>query len=214
MMVHSAHKTQFVHPYFFAVILATLTVMSLVENSVLDYDNIMLELWKSHMISLLYFGTLWFSSKSSAFNTEKHRGLFLHRAQQDGLLLSAAIALFSSVGTSLAPYTSVAYTNFLWFMPFVFVLIAFFGILWLTEFERFKERFTAAGETRAAGQHEMGKGTPITSLVMSSVLLILTGFVVIYYWRDFSIVWHATQENMPMRSVQYNTSYLWLNPVF
>lgn len=82
MIVHSAHKPQFVHPYFFAVILATLNCMALIENSVFDYENITFEIWKAHMISLLYFGTLWFSGKSGMYSNEKHRAMFLNRPQQ------------------------------------------------------------------------------------------------------------------------------------
>jgi hypothetical protein len=81
-VVMSSHKTQFMHPYFFAVIIATLSVISLVENSVFDYDNIVFEIWKSHMVSCLYFGVLWFSSKAQLSNNEKHRGLYLNRPQQ------------------------------------------------------------------------------------------------------------------------------------
>lgn len=85
-VVRSPHKTQFVHPYFFAVILATLNVISLVENSVFDYDNIVFEIWKSHMISCLYFGMLWFNSKAQHTTTERHKGMYLYRAQQVGFL--------------------------------------------------------------------------------------------------------------------------------
>ena len=81
-VVLSPHKTQFMHPYFFAVIMATLSVISLVENSVFDYDNIVFEIWKSHMVSCLYFGVLWFSSKAQLSSNEKHRGLYLNRPQQ------------------------------------------------------------------------------------------------------------------------------------
>jgi len=117
----------------------------------------------------------------------------------------------------MAPYTSVAYTSYMLWMPLVFVLVSFFGILWLTEVDRFRERFASSAGApgkRTPGAHESGKGVPIASLVMSSGVLIITAFVVIFYWRDFSVVWHATQENMPTRSVQYNTSYAWINPVF
>ena len=112
----------------------------------------------------------------------------------------------------MAPYTSVAYTNYMLWMPLLFVLVSFFGILWLTEVERFKDRSASVSGGKYAP--ETGKETLATTLVMSSAVLIVTALVVIYYWRDFSVVWHATQENIPMRSVQYNTSYAWLNPVF
>lgn len=75
----SAHRIQFVHPFFFAVIMATLSAMALVENEVLDYDNITFEIWKAHMISFLYFGVLWFTSKQ-----QMHSGSteFMARGQQ------------------------------------------------------------------------------------------------------------------------------------
>ncbi len=81
----SAHKIQFIHPFFFAVITATLAVIGLVENEVLDYDNITFEIWKAHMISFLYFGLLWFTSKKQMH--ENSTG-FMSRAQQVKMALT------------------------------------------------------------------------------------------------------------------------------
>jgi len=75
----SKHKVQFVHPFFFAVILATLAVIALIENEVLDYDNITFEIWKAHMISFVYFGVLWFTSKAQMHEKPTE---FMSRAHQ------------------------------------------------------------------------------------------------------------------------------------
>ena len=50
----------FIHPFFFAVIQALLSVLALVENGVVDQDVITIEIWKQHLISFLYYGVTWF----------------------------------------------------------------------------------------------------------------------------------------------------------
>lgn len=101
------------------------------------------------------------------------------------------------------------YTNYLLWCPLMFVLTAFFGVLWVSDVDRFKELYSEKAQHR-----DPVALRPNGSLFLSSLVLIITALVTVYYWRDFSIVWHATQENLPMRSVQFNASYPWLNPVF
>jgi len=50
----------FIHPYTFAVLQAIFVLISLVESHVLDYNILWTEIWKSHLISCLYFGVCWF----------------------------------------------------------------------------------------------------------------------------------------------------------
>ena len=192
----SPHRVQFLHPFFFAVILATLSVISLVENNVLDYDNISYEIWKAHMISCLYFGVSWFTSKAQMH--EKDIQEFANRAQYESVLVSTALAILAAVSTATAPYTSVAYTNYLLWMPLLFVLVAFLDLLWITEADR------APGKDQALPREG--------ALILSGLVLLLTGFVTIYYWRDYSAIYHTLWENFPTRSIQYNASYFWLSP--
>ena len=124
--------------------------------------------------------------------------------------MASFLAILSTICTGIAPYTSVTYTNYLLWCPLIFVLTCFFGVLWITDIDRFKEMFN---EKLKRG-NESGGLRPNGGLLLSSLVLIITMLVSLYYWRDFSIVWHATQENIPMRSIQLNGTYFWLNPVF
>lgn len=197
----SSHKRFFVHPYFFAVMLATTSVMSLIENSVFDYDNIMCEVWKAHLVSLLYFAVYWFTGKEKSGGHEKD---FAYRAQQEALFIALALALLSLLTSAMAPYTSVAYTNYMLWIPLQIALAAFLDVLYLAHADQVHEK----------QGHEGAWQYSSSTYWISSLILILEALVVIYYWRDYSTIWHAMYENLPTRSIQYNTSYAWLNPVF
>lgn len=184
----SPHRAQFLHPFFFDVVLATLAVISLVENSVLDYDNIVGEIWKAHMIACLYFGVSWFTSKAQLH--EKNSSDFGNRAQQESVLVSTGLAVLAAITTAIAPYTSVCYTNFLLWMPLALVLVGFIDLLWITEAEH-------GGSTDKVPSRE-------SAYYVSGLVLVIMAFVTVYYWRDYSSIYHIIWENTPTRSVQYN----------
>ena len=52
------------------------------------------------------------------------------------------------------------------------------------------------------------------ALYISLAVLALTALACIYFWRDYSLDYHAMWENMPSRSVALNWTNVWLNPSF
>jgi len=204
------------HPYFFATILSTFWVMALIENSVFDYDNIVVEIWKSHLIACVYFAVSWFYTDLDSADKE-HKREFYKKPAQDAIYIGAVLAVSITFSTCLSPFTAVAYFNLLWYVPLAFVLLCFFSVLWVGEQDRFYQFYYDADIDKKVVSKASVQGVsfyiPTGKLYVSAILLLLVQLVVIYYWRDFSSAWHAIYENIPMRSVQYNTSYSWLNNV-
>ena len=114
-----------------------------------------------------------------------------------------------SVNTAMAPYTAACYLNVVWWLPTIFVLFNLFAVLWVDTWDKFRE--TPA--TNSVRQETPGH-IKNDALYISSVLLIITAILTAYYWRDYSIVLRAPSENLPLRSVQVNSSLFWLTPTF
>ena len=201
-VVSSHHKVFFFHPYFFAVILAVSSVMSLVENSVFDYDNITFEIWKSHMVSCIYFAVYWYTAKAD--HKDNPSMDFKNREQEEAILVAIALAFLSLVTTALAPYTSVAYTNYMLWLPITITLGAFFDVLYVSQHN---------GKVDTDSQ-DAKRPFKFTEFWVSFFFIIVKAVVVIYYWRDYSTILHAVYENNPTRSIQYNQSCTWLTPSF
>ena len=203
-MLTSHHKVFFFHPYFFAVVLAASSVIALVENSVFDYDNITYEVWKSHMVSTLYFAVYWFTAKSEFLQSSREyfSPYYASSSQIESVFIAMVLAVLSLLSTAMAPYTSVAYTNYLLWIPLQFAVVAFLDILYLSQQDPPRTSKLPAWFI------------PESVYMASGLILILKALVVIYYWRDYSVIWHAMYENVPTRSIQYNSSYTWLTPTY
>lgn len=215
MFLDSVKHPKFMHPYLFAVILSTFWVMALVENSVFDYDNITIEIWKSHLIACIYFAVSWFYTELDSVDKD-HKKEFYKKPAQDAIYIAAVLAMSIVFSSSLSPFTAAAYFNVLWYVPLAFTLLCFFAVLWVGETDRFYQYYYDdaghTGVTKSSVQN-VSFYVPNGKIYVSALLLLIVQLVVIYYWRDYSSAWHAIYENIPMRSIQYNTSYNWLNNV-
>ncbi len=201
-MLTSPHKPFFVHPYFFAIVLSTSAVIALVENSVADYNNITYEIWKAHMVSLLYFGVYWFTGKSKAGLTDTKD--FAYRSQQEAVFTAVVLAVLSLLSSAMAPYTDAAYINYLQYIPLQLALAAFLDVVYLSHLDPHTEQ----------KKQSPTETVPNTTYWVSSLVLVLKALVVIYYWRDYSSIYGSMKVNIPTRSIQYNASYTWLTPNF
>ena len=205
-LLTSHHKPFFFHPYFFAVILATSSVISLIENSVFDYDNITYEIWKSHMVSSIYFAVYWFTAKAEYMHAMQRD--FVNRDQQEAVMVAVGLAFLSLVTSAVAPYTSVAYTNYLMWLPVALATGAFLDVLWVSQQER------KAAESQKTDEKDQRWNFRFNVYYVSTFFIILKAAVVIYYWRDYSTVYIAMNQRTPTRSIQYNQSNAWLSPTY
>lgn len=197
----SKHRAFFFHPFFFAVILPITSVQALIENNALDYDNINFEILKCHMISLLYFGVYWFNAQ---MQSNEGRTFFSMRPQQEALLIAVVLPIISLVTTAVAPYTSVGYSNYLMYIPLLFAVVAFQDVYC----------WSHLGTTENEMMKDSAHDAPRSIYWVSNMLLVLKALVVFYYWREYSTIYHAMFQNLPMRSIQCNASYTWLNANF
>ena len=87
--------------------------------------------------------------------------------------------------------------NYLLWVPLLFVLASFLDLTW----------FSCA----TPDKHYPAREGP---LLISALVLIITTLVTIYYWRDYSVIYHAMWERIPLRAVQVNDAYNWLLPTY
>ena len=205
----------FVAPYFFGPILATLNVLALSENDVLDFDVIAMEVMKAHLVSLLYFGVGWFVAASEE-DPDASKASYMKKPAQDSLYIAMLLAVGVTVQSALAPYTGVCYLSALWWLPTVFVAGGFLGVIWVGEMDRFSDFFHSEVNDRRARQklelagsaHHVRNG----SLYLSGALLVLTAIVVSYAWNTYSLTYHSLYELVPSKTIQINSAYAWLAP--
>lgn len=114
-------------------------------------------------------------------------------------MVAFGLAIVSTLTSAVAPYTSAAYTNYLELVPLIFVLVSFMDLMFFSYFVQHEEKTSAVREG---------------PLLISAVILIVTALVTIYFWRDYSIIYHAMWEKIPMRSVQVNDTNAWLLPTY
>ena len=205
-------RPPFVQPYFFGAILAVLVVINLVENDVLDYDNIVIEVMKAHLVSLLYFGVSYFAASSQGSNA-KH--LYKKKAGQDGIYIACGLAVLSVVQSSTAPYTDVCYLNILSWLPLLFVLLNFFAVVWVNEVDRFSDYYSDNGDNNAVKRNAITKDPTYVrngTLYVSAALLALTFLATLSYWQTYSLTYHAMYELVPTKTIQINAGYTWLSP--
>jgi cytochrome c oxidase subunit IV len=214
-LLPSLKRGPFISPYFFGAILATLNAIALSENDVLDYDVITTEVMKGHLVSYLYFGAAWFVA-SAEDDPAASKASYMKKPAQDSLYIASLLAAGVTVGSALAPYTAVAYLNMLWWLPTLFVVGGFFGVLWVGEMDRFSDYSHTDVEDRRGKYQTTLANDPghirNGTLYLSSLLLASLTLVVIWYWRDYSLTYHTLFELVPTRTIQSNSSYAWLNP--
>lgn len=206
-------KPPFVQPYFFGAILAVFTVMDLVENDVLDYDNIVIEVLKSHLVSLLYFGVSYYAASAES---TKIKHLYQKKAGQDGVYIACTLAVLSTVQSAVAPYTGVCYLNILSWLPLIFVLLNFFAVVWVNEVDRFSDFYFNNGDKQnAVKRNTITKDpgyVPNGTLYVSAFLLAMVFVATAYYWQTYSLTYHAMYELVPTKTIQINAAYAWLTP--
>jgi hypothetical protein len=201
-----------IHPFMFNLMLAVITLISLIENGVVDYDNLFVEIWKAHMISYLYFGTCWFHLFMDN-DMDPKKSNYLKKPAQDTIYISVVLALLSSLTTVMAPYTQSLNANYIYWIPNVFTLAAFIAVIWINQMDRFSD-FLSNGVHKGKYESISEKYwyVPNGNMYVSSFLLAITALVTVFYWRDFSVVIYSVWQKYATRTIQYAPDITWLNP--
>lgn len=202
----------FIHPYTFAVTLATMVLLSLVENAVLDYNILWTEVWKCHLVTCLYFGVCWFHLFLDNDSSQSKHG-YTRRSAQDTIYISIILGVLVVANTTMAPYAIPRVINMLWWLPSIFVFLSFANVIWMSQNDRFSDFHSDIKE--AEYQRMVAKPGYImnSSLYTSCALMILVSLYTIYYWRDFALVVFSVWQRIPMRSIQVSAGTFWLDPI-
>ena len=118
------------HPFYFQLCLYALSVLALVENGVLNSDVILFEVLKSHAISFLYMSMVVYFTIAS--DSQSDKSIIRSQAVQESVLKINYLAIC----LSLLPFVSAYEPNFqcliMWLMPFLWVLVSFGCISWVS----------------------------------------------------------------------------------
>jgi len=201
LMMTDQDKAHFpyLHPGYFPIIHAMLTIYALSQNGVLDEDLLRTEIFKSHTLSYLYLCLCFYSSMDGVKSLDDTKSI------QDSTFWTTVATLLIAGSSGLVPYAQEAQYNVLWYLPLAFVVSTVVGVLWVDT------------KDRLGGSNDTYRKEPITlgTLYQSTALLVIVAFAVWYGVSDYWKVERLFVERYYTTSIQYNTTYQpWQNPVF
>jgi len=189
----------YIHPYCFTVVLGALSLLSLVENGITDYDAIIFEILKSNAIGFMYVQIIW--KYMSVKNNESQSSSYEEAGTLRSVLLAIAVYLLGLV----APYTLFPLTNIMWYAPLTWVLFAFGSVAWICTFKFKPHPSTVTDET--------DKDYVIASHQHVAFLLMAFLFVLyMYYLKEHTLVYRVLIDLFPPNSVQLNATASWTIP--
>lgn len=202
----------------FSTVYMSTTVLSLVENGILDYNLIVIHLLISMAVGQMFMSMVWYFVGLSEklrlsgryFDLYK---VYVTKETQIALLGSILLVVVMPLHQIMAPYNFTAKSMFLALAPLVFAVLSVISIIYIQsmplddaygEDEDRKRR----GEWKAhKGDAIMGSSTEINGAkIYSSLLLLLYGAVItMIYLSEHVQTFRAYLDAMPEDSIQYDT---------
>jgi len=128
----------FVHPFAFAVIYASVSVLALTESAVLNWVVIAVAILQAHAVSFLYMQVVWYwvGYNEKLTHDPTHAGghaaeLYTTREMQYALLLALVAVAVIPLAQALGPFDYDGTDPTLRAAPLVFLLIAVAGTLYV-----------------------------------------------------------------------------------
>lgn len=194
------HKP-WIHPYYFPIFLSCFSLLSLIENGVLNYQNIIVEFLKAQAISYLYLATVWIYSYNqectvSSSDSDVTKELLLTRPVNEAHYLTVMLAGFVQFNSQFAPYSTNGFSLFLWCVPFLFVLISFGSLTWIASLKL----SSFYGESK--GKDDLGpQDVTENDEAISFLLIVLVAAVALMFLAEHASVYRAFFDKIP----EYNS---------
>lgn len=187
------------HPWTFSVIYTCVTLLSLAENGILDFNTTLSEVLVSLAVGQLFMGITWYTVGNTEKLTsgEEHirelHVLYQTKEVQYALFMSITLVLILPTATILAPYAYTFASPFLSLSPLVFAILGVFSTLVIQNMPL----------DDLYGM-EMKKPTTITSAKLyASFLLLLFGLVTtLHLLTEHSSTYRYYFDFIPDKAIQ------------
>lgn len=199
-----------IHPYMFTIVYSSLSVLSLVENDVLNYSIIIVELLKAQAASQLYMSVTWYWV---GLHEKIRLGSVLEKMYrtkevQWALYMSIVVVLIFPGILLFAPYDFSDKFRYIAMSPVIFAGLSLASTLYLQDL-RLDDEYDDASVS--------AKAEPIPAAQITSsklyVSMIVLGFTVIVifnlmgeHWRTY----RAYIDTIPDKALQYDLSVPYL----
>jgi hypothetical protein len=189
LLPEDIHKP-WIHPYYFAIFLSCFSLLSLIENGVLNYQNIIVEFLKAQATSYLYLATVWIYAynqdcRVSQIDTDATKQLLLTRPVNEAHLLTVLLAAAVHLNSQFAPYSTNGFSLFLWCAPSVFVLLAFGSLTWI------------ASLRLNSSNNEHSQDVTENDEAISFLLILLVSAVALMFLAEHASVYRAFFDKIP-----------------
>jgi hypothetical protein len=190
------HKP-WIHPYYFAIFLSCFSLLSLIENGVLNYQNIIVEFLKAQATSYLYLATVWIYSYNQECTVSSSEGdvtkeLLLTRPVNEAHLMTVLLAAFIHINSQFAPYSTNGFSLFLWVSPCLFVLLAFGSLTWISSLKLSSYYGKSDGNDKTKPQDVTENDEAISFL-----LIVLVAAVALMFLSEHASVYRAFFDKLP-----------------
>jgi len=198
LLPEDIHKP-WIHPYYFAIFLSCFSLLSLIENGVLNYQNIIVEFLKVQATSYLYLATVWIYAynqecRVSKYGTDVTKELLLTRPVNEAHLLTVLLAAAVHLNSQFAPYSTNGFSLFLWCAPSIFVLLAFGSLTWIASL-----RLGSSNEENPQDVTENDEA-------ISFLLILLVSAVALMFLAEHASVYRAFFDKIPeTNSINFDT---------
>lgn len=184
----------FLHPFFFGAILNALVFLSHVETGVNDFDILVFELMKSNIATFIYMQLVWrYMVNWGMKNNDQLGSDLIEECSLRSTLLLGALYI---VGL-MAPYPQSTTANFMWYSPLAWLLLGVCSVIWI------------ASQQYAENKPKESPILSTASTHVSSLIMVFTFLILLYYIRDHSLTYGTFIEHYPEKSIQYNVSQTW-----
>lgn len=210
-----------IHPYTFTIIYASLSVLALVENGVLNSLVVTMAIGQAHAVALLYMQIVWYwvgYNEKKTHSNQHHMdsthaaNLYLTREMQYALYLAIVVIALIPTLQTVAPFDYDCSDLLIRGAPLVFLAISVWGTLFVQEM-KLDERY---GLDKPDTSHNVShpkldliwNATRITGGKLA-VSLLLLAFVTLF---EFNLVgqyfrWlRAYSDKLPERAWQYDVA--------
>lgn len=200
------HKP-WVHPYYFAIFLSCFSILSLIENGILNYQNLIVEFLKAQATSYLYLATVWIyaykqESRVSGVENDPTRELLHTKPVSEAHLLTVCLAAFIYINNQLVPYANNGWSLFLWYCPSIFVLLTFGSITWIESLGL----SPFYGKDRKSKEDTNTQAVSENDEATSLLLIALVGTVAFIFLAEHASVYRAFFDKLPeYSSIDFDT---------